>query len=135
MKARCRASCRRSPERLSSARIGFDVLELHSAHGYLMSSFLSPLANKRKDQYGGSQENRMRFPLAIAQASRDAWPKDRAFGVRINGTDWVEGGITIEEAVEYSKRLRDIGCDFIDVSSGSNAIAEGCRQAPAIRCR
>jgi 2,4-dienoyl-CoA reductase-like NADH-dependent reductase (Old Yellow Enzyme family) len=106
------------------ARIGFDVMELHSAHGYLMSSFLSPLANKRKDKYGGSLENRMRFPLAIARAARDAWPKDRAYGLRINGTDWIEGGITIEEAVEYSARLRDIGADFIDVSSGSNGFAK-----------
>ena len=80
-------------------RIGLDEVELHCAHGYLMAEFLSPLANRREDEYGGSLENRMRFPLRVAEAVRAAWPADKPMGARITGTDWVEGGFTIDEAV------------------------------------
>jgi 2,4-dienoyl-CoA reductase-like NADH-dependent reductase (Old Yellow Enzyme family) len=108
-----------------SARIGLDEVELHCAHGYLMASFLSPLANKREDAYGGSLENRMRFPLQVADAVRAEWPSDRPMGARITGTDWVEGGFTADEAVVLSRALKEHGCDFVCVSSGG--IAGGVR--------
>ena len=104
-----------------AAEAGFDWLELHMAHGYLLSSFLSPLANRRRDDFGGSLENRMRWPLAVFAAVRDAWPAHLPISVRINGTDWAEGGITPDEAVALSRALRERGCDLIDVSSGGNA--------------
>ncbi len=99
-----------------SKRIGFDLLELHSAHGYLLHQFLSPLANQRADEYG---RNRMKFPLEVARAMREVWPRERALGIRINATDWMEGGWTPENAVEYARELRRIGFDFICVSSGA----------------
>ena len=99
-----------------SKRIGFDVLELHSAHGYLLHQFLSPLANQRTDEYG---RNRMKFPLEVAQAMRDVWPRERALGIRINATDWMDGGWMPDDAVAYAKELRRIGFDFICVSSGA----------------
>jgi len=101
-----------------SARIGFDVIECHSAHGYLMHQFLSPLANQRQDAYGGSLENRMRFPLEIFAAMRAAWPADKAMGVRISTTDWVDGGWHPDEAVVYVRELKRLGCDFVTASSG-----------------
>jgi 2,4-dienoyl-CoA reductase-like NADH-dependent reductase (Old Yellow Enzyme family) len=107
-----------------SDRLGIDLIELHSAHGYLMSSFLSPIANRRDDAYGGSLENRMRFPLEITRAVRRAWPSHKPLGVRFNGTDWLEGGITPDEAVAYAQALAEAGCDYVDVSSGGNGYAE-----------
>jgi len=104
------------------ARLGLDMIELHSAHGYLMSSFLSPIANRRTDGYGGSRENRMRFPLEIFAAVRDAWPQDRPLGVRFNGTDWDENGITPDDAVAYARALKALGCDYVDLSSGGNSV-------------
>jgi len=101
---------------LRAKRIGFDVVELHSAHGYLLQQFLSPLSNQRKDEYG---KDRMKFPLEVARAVREVWPKERALGIRINATDWVDGGWTPEEAVVYAKELKRIGLDFICVSSGA----------------
>ncbi|MEK9754963.1 MAG: NADH:flavin oxidoreductase/NADH oxidase, partial [Rhodospirillaceae bacterium] len=103
-----------------AARAGFKVLEVHGAHGYLLSQFLSPIANKRADEYGGSLENRMRYPLEVFDAVRAAWPADRPLGVRLSGTDWEAPGITIEESVVVTKALQARGCDFIDVSSGGN---------------
>jgi anthraniloyl-CoA monooxygenase len=97
---------------------GFDLLELHFAHGYLISSFITPLSNARQDEYGGSIENRMRFPLEVFDAVRDAWPKDRPISVRISATDWAPGGIGPADAVEVAKRLKAQGCDIIDVSAG-----------------
>jgi 2,4-dienoyl-CoA reductase-like NADH-dependent reductase (Old Yellow Enzyme family) len=97
---------------------GFDIIELHCAHGYLLASFLSPLTNRRQDEYGGSLENRMRFALRVAEAVRAAWPKEKPLGARITGTDWVEGGFTIDEAVVLSKALKERGVDFVCVSSG-----------------
>jgi 2,4-dienoyl-CoA reductase-like NADH-dependent reductase (Old Yellow Enzyme family) len=97
---------------------GFDMIELHSAHGYLLNQFLSPFANKRDDQYGGSLENRMRFPLAIARAVRGAWPADKPAFVRISVTDWIAGGVTVDEGVAYARALKDIGYDLIHCSSG-----------------
>jgi NADPH2 dehydrogenase len=96
-------------------RIGFDVLELHSAHGYLLHQFQSPLSNQRKDEYGRS---RLKFPLAVARAVRDVWPREKALGARITGTDWVEGGLGPEDSVAYARELERIGFDFVCVSSG-----------------
>ncbi len=97
---------------------GFDVIEMHNAHGYLLQSFLSPIANQRKDQYGGSLENRMRFPLSVAKALREFWPQYKPMFVRISSVDGIEGGFTIEEAVGYAKELKKLGVDVIDCSSG-----------------
>ena len=99
-------------------RIGFDLIELHAAHGYLLHQFCSPLSNHRSDEYGGSLENRMRFPLEVFEAMRQVWPDDKPMGVRITGSDWVPGGWGVEDAVVFAKTLRDLGCDFVDVSSG-----------------
>jgi 2,4-dienoyl-CoA reductase-like NADH-dependent reductase (Old Yellow Enzyme family) len=104
-------------------RLGLDLIEIHGAHGYLVSSFLSPLANRRADDHGGSLENRMRFPLRVADAVRRHFRADRPVGVRFNGTDWTEGGIVPEEAVEFARALAAIGVDYSDVSSGGNAEA------------
>jgi 2,4-dienoyl-CoA reductase-like NADH-dependent reductase (Old Yellow Enzyme family) len=102
-------------------RLGLDLLEIHAAHGFLLSSFLSPLANMRADEFGGSLDNRMRFPLRVFDAVRAAWPEAKPIGVRLNGTDWDPGGITVEDAVAFARALREHGCDFVDVSSGGNS--------------
>ena len=98
--------------------LGVDAIELHAAHGYLLHQFLSPLSNTRADQYGGSLDNRMRFPLEIFEAIRAAVPGDKPVGVRISATDWVEGGWDIRQSVVFAKELQRRGCSFIDVSSG-----------------
>ncbi len=98
-----------------AARIGIDAVELHSAHGYLLHQFLSPLANQRNDVYGGSFENRIRFPLEVFAAVRQAF--DGALGVRLSATDWVEGAWDLPQSIEYAKRLQAAGCDFVHVSS------------------
>ncbi len=103
-------------------RIGFDAIELHMAHGYLLHGFLSPLANKRTDQYGGSFENRMRFPLSVARAVRAAVPKEVPLGARITGSDWRDGGLTPDDAVATAKALKTEGLDFLCVSSGGVAL-------------
>ncbi len=97
---------------------GFDLIELHCAHGYLLHEFLSPLANQRTDEYGGSLENRMRFPLEVARATRKAWPQDRPLGIRISATDWAEGGFTPDEAVRFAAAAKAEGVDYVCVSSG-----------------
>jgi 2,4-dienoyl-CoA reductase-like NADH-dependent reductase (Old Yellow Enzyme family) len=102
-----------------AARAGFDVVELHCAHGYLLHSFLSPVTNMRDDDYGGSLENRMRFPLEVAAAVRAAWPKGRALGARVNATDFMDGGATLDDTIAFAKRLKALGFDYICVSSGS----------------
>jgi anthraniloyl-CoA monooxygenase len=100
---------------------GFDLIELHLAHGYLLSSFLSPLSNRREDEYGGSLENRMRFPLEVVAAVRAAWLHDRPLAARISATDWVEPeGVTIEEAIVLARALRAAGCALVDVSTAGN---------------
>jgi NADPH2 dehydrogenase len=99
-----------------SKRIGFDVVELHSAHGYLLHQFLSPLSNQRKDAYGS---NRMKFPLEVAAAVRETWPKDRALGARISAHDFADGGLGPDDAVAYAKELKRIGFDYVCVSSAA----------------
>jgi 2,4-dienoyl-CoA reductase-like NADH-dependent reductase (Old Yellow Enzyme family) len=97
---------------------GFQVVEVHSAHGYLAHEFLSPLSNLRTDEYGGSFENRARFPLRVAKAVREAWPEKWPVFVRISATDWKEGGWDLEQSIELCKRFKALGMDLIDVSSG-----------------
>ncbi len=107
-----------------AAQTGADMLELHMAHGYLLSSFITPLSNRRADAYGGVLENRMRFPLEVFDAVRAAWPADRPISVRISATDWVGAdGVTGEEAVRIARMLADHGCDLIDVSAGQTTPA------------
>jgi 2,4-dienoyl-CoA reductase-like NADH-dependent reductase (Old Yellow Enzyme family) len=100
-------------------RIGFDLVELHVAHGYLLHEFLSPISNQRNDEYGGSLENRMRFPLEVFDAVRAVWPRERPLGARVSATDWIDGGWTPEETVVFAKAMKARGCDFFDVSSGA----------------
>lgn len=101
-----------------AAEAGFDWLELHCAHGYLLSSFISPLTNQRTDDYGGSLENRLRYPLEVFRAMRDAWPSHLPMSVRISAHDWVEGGIDADDAVAIARAFKAAGADLIDVSSG-----------------
>ncbi len=100
------------------ARLGFDGIEIHGAHGYLLHQFLSPLSNQRTDAYGGSLDNRMRFPLEVFDAVRAAFPADRPVWLRLSATDWVEGGWTVDDAIVFSRALGERGCAAIHVSSG-----------------
>ena len=99
-------------------RLGIDALEVHGAHGYLLHQFLSPIANKRTDQYGGSLQNRMRYPLEVFDAVRAAFPADKPIGVKVSATDWVEGGWDLAQTTEFAKELKKRGVDWIDASSG-----------------
>jgi anthraniloyl-CoA monooxygenase len=101
-----------------AARAGFDMVELHAAHGYLLATFLSPLTNQRTDEYGGPIDNRLRFPLEVFRAMRAAWPDEKPMSVRISAHDWAEGGITGRDAVTIAQAFAEAGCDLIDVSSG-----------------
>jgi len=97
---------------------GYEVVEIHSAHGYLLHEFLSPLSNRRTDNYGGSLENRMRLPLEMASAVRETWPKHLPVFVRISATDWADGGWDLEQSIVLSQKLKGIGIDLVDASSG-----------------
>ena len=99
-------------------RLGLDALELHSAHGYLLHQFLSPISNKRTDQYGGSLQNRMRYPLEVFDAIREVFPANKPVGVKLSATDWVDGGWDLSQTIEYVKELKKRGVDSIDASSG-----------------
>jgi NADPH2 dehydrogenase len=105
-------------------RLGFDAIELHGAHGYLLHQFMSPICNRREDEYGGSLENRLRFPLEVFDAVRAEWPGDKPLGIRISATDYLEGGWGIEDSVVFGRLLAERGCDWIDVSSGGIAAGE-----------
>ena len=107
----------------ASNESGFDLIEIHMAHGYLLSSFLSPLSNQRDDEYGGSLENRARYPREVFRAVREAWPEDKPISVRLSATDWMPdgSGTTVEESVAFAKMLKEAGCDIIDVSSAGNS--------------
>lgn len=98
--------------------LGIDAIELHFAHGYLAHQFLSPLTNRRTDAYGGSLENRMRFPIELFEAVRAVWPEEQPLGVRVSATDWADGGWNIEESIAFVRELKHRYCDFVDVSSG-----------------
>jgi anthraniloyl-CoA monooxygenase len=100
---------------------GFDMLELHCAHGYLLSSFITPLSNRRNDEYGGCLQNRLRFPLEVFAAVRGVWPPEKPMSVRISATDWVEDGITGADAVEIARAFHRAGADIIHVSSGQTS--------------
>lgn len=115
---------------LRSLRLGFDVVEVHGAHGYCLSQFLSPLSNRRTDEYGGTMEKRRRFPLEVFEAVRRVWPKDKALGIRLSAVEWVEGGVTIEDTIETARQLKALGCDFVDVSSGGNSPAQRIKLEP-----
>ena len=99
-------------------RAGFDLLELHCAHGYLLSSFISPLTNQRTDEYGGSLQNRLRYPLEVFDAVRAVWPAPKPMSVRISATDWCDGGVDADDAVEIARAFAAHGADAIDVSTG-----------------
>src|SRR3546814_14426298 len=99
-------------------RIGFDLIQMHGGPGYLIHQFLSPLSNQRTDEYGGSLENRMRFPLETFQAMRAAWPAHKPMGIRVSAPDWVEGGFTPGAAVVFAAAPEATGRDYIDVSPG-----------------
>ena len=115
---------------LRSLRLGFDLIELHGAHGYCLHQFLSPLSNQRTDEYGGTMQKRRRFPLEVFEACRAVWPRDKALGMRLSCIEWVEGGLTIEDSVETARQLKDLGCDFIDCSSGGNSPAQKIKVEP-----
>jgi 2,4-dienoyl-CoA reductase-like NADH-dependent reductase (Old Yellow Enzyme family) len=100
-------------------RIGFDAIELHFAHGYLLHSFVSPLSNKRNDEYGGALAGRMRYPLEVVKAVRAVVPRDVPLGARITGTDWLDGGMTADDAVALTHALKQAGLDYVDISSGN----------------
>ena len=100
---------------------GFDMIELHAAHGYLLASFISPLTNKRNDDYGGDLENRLRFPLEVVDAMRAIWPKEKPMSVRISATDWCPDGLQVDEAVEIGARFKERGVDLMDVSAGQTS--------------
>jgi NADPH2 dehydrogenase len=115
---------------LRSLRLGFDLIELHGAHGYCLHQFLSPLSNQRTDEYGGTMQKRRRFPLEVFEACRAVWPRDKALGMRLSCIEWVEGGLTIEDSVETARQLKALGCDFIDCSSGGNSPAQKIKVEP-----
>ena len=104
-----------------AVRLGLDAVELHAAHGYLMHAFLSPVSNRRDDEYGGSFDNRVRFPLEILRAVRKVWPAEKPLIVRLSATDWIEGGWSLDQSIALAPLLEEAGCDVIHVSSGGVA--------------
>jgi len=113
-----------------AARAGCRVLQLHAAHGYLIHEFLSPVTNARQDKYGGSLQNRMRFALEVFEATRAAWPAESPLGIRISATDWIAGGWTVDQSITLAKQLDELGCDFIDVSTGGLAPQQQVETGP-----
>ena len=113
-----------------SDRLGIELLELHGAHGYLLHNFLSPLTNQRTDRYGGSLENRMRFPLDVFKAIRAAWPAHKPLGVRISAVDWAPGGWQIEDSIAFTKALQALGCDYVTASSGGAVPEQRIKPVP-----
>ena len=111
-------------------RLGFDAIELHAAHGYLLHQFLSPLANRRDDAYGGSLERRLRFPLEVFDAVRAAWPAHKPLGMRVSATDWVAGAWDLEQTIALARELKARGADFIHVSSGGTSLAQQITAGP-----
>jgi 2,4-dienoyl-CoA reductase-like NADH-dependent reductase (Old Yellow Enzyme family) len=113
-----------------AARLGLDAVQIHCAHGYLLHEFLSPLSNQRRDEYGGSLANRMRFPLEVFDAVRTAFPKNRPVSIRVSGTDWAEGGWEIEQTIAFARELEAHGCSAIHVSSGGLTPAQRIPAGP-----
>ncbi len=113
-----------------ASRLGFDSLDLHFAHGYLINQFLSPLINSRTDGYGGSRDGRMRLALEIFEACRAVWPAEKPIGVRISATDWAEGGWNIQDSVALARELRSLGCDYICASSGGVVASQKIAMGP-----
>jgi 2,4-dienoyl-CoA reductase-like NADH-dependent reductase (Old Yellow Enzyme family) len=112
-------------------RAGVDLIELHGAHGYLMHQFLSPISNKRQDGYGGSLDNRMRFPLEVFEAVRSTWPAHKPLGMRMTGSDWMGSeGLGIEDAITFAAKLKERGADFVDVSSGGVSMQQKITTGP-----
>lgn len=118
-----------------TARLGIDGIELHAAHGYLLHQFLSPLTNKRTDKYGGSLENRLRFPLEIFDLVRDAFPSERPVGVRVSATDWVEGGWHTEDTIAFAHELKKRDVDWMDVSTGGVSPLQKIELGPGYQVR
>lgn len=115
---------------MRAERAGAKIIELHGAHGYLIHQFLSPLTNRRNDEYGGSSANRMRFAIEVFDAVRAVWPDDLPMGIRVSATDWVEGGWSVEETVELARTLDARGCDYMHVSSGGLSPAQQIAVGP-----
>lgn len=115
---------------LRAQRLGIDAIEIHAAHGYLLHQFLSPLANQREDEYGGSLENRMRFPLEVLDAIRAALPVEAVVGIRVSATDWADGGWNMDECLKFALVLKQHACSFIHVSSGGVSAAQKIPTAP-----
>lgn len=112
-------------------RAGVDLIELHGAHGYLLHQFASPISNRRTDAYGGSLDNRLRFPLEVFEAVRAAWPAHKPLGMRITGSDWLPGeGLEIADAMRFAAALKERGCDFVDVSSGGVSLQQKIKTGP-----
>ena len=111
-------------------QLGFDLVELHGAHGYLLHSFLSPLSNQRDDEYGGSRQNRMRFVLELFAAVRAAWPVAKPLGIRLSCTDWADGGLMLDDTVEVAVRLKELGCDYVTASGGGTVPHQTIPVAP-----
>lgn len=99
-------------------QIGADTVEIHAAHGYLLHEFLSPLSNTRTDSYGGTLDNRLRYPLEVVEAVRSVWPDSKPLLLRVSATDWVDGGLTVDDTVEFARRAKELGVDLVDASSG-----------------
>jgi len=99
-------------------QIGADTVEIHAAHGYLLHEFLSPLSNTRTDSYGGTLDNRLRYPLEVVKAVRSVWPDSKPLLLRVSATDWVDGGLTVDDTVELARRAKELGVDLVDASSG-----------------
>ena len=111
-------------------RVGFDIIEIHGAHGYLIHNFLSPFSNVRTDRYGGSLQGRMRFAIEVFEAIRAVWPERKPLGMRISATDWAEGGWTLDESVVLATELKKRGCDYICASSGGSVPEQKLRIGP-----
>jgi 2,4-dienoyl-CoA reductase-like NADH-dependent reductase (Old Yellow Enzyme family) len=114
---------------------GFDVVEVHGAHGYLLHNFCSPLSNRRGDEYGGSLANRLRFPLAVARAVREAWPADKPVLYRLSASDWAPGGWDLAQSIELARGLKEAGIDLIDCSSGGNIAEQKIPLGPGYQVR
>jgi 2,4-dienoyl-CoA reductase-like NADH-dependent reductase (Old Yellow Enzyme family) len=109
---------------IRSARLGIDLIQLHAAHGYLLHQFLSPLSNHRDDEYGGSTENRMRFPLEVFEAVREVFPVEKPVSFRVSATDWIPGGWDLPQTIAFAQALEELGCNAIHTSSGGTSLAQ-----------